>query len=72
MAIVNGIALESNKKFRVNFNGGQLTSDSGLLLLKEFYYKFGLEELIQEEFHTSDCKCYYKSEPKRREMLMNI
>ena len=54
MAIVNEIALESNKKLRVNFNGGQLTSDSGLLLLKEFYCKLGLEELIRKLFHTSD------------------
>ena len=54
MAIVNGIALESNKKFRVNFNGGELSSDSGLLLLKEFYHKFGVEELIRKQFHTTD------------------
>ena len=39
MAIITGIALESNKKFRVNFDGGNLSSDGGLLLLKEFYHK---------------------------------
>ena len=33
MVIVNGIALESNKNFRVNFNDGNLTSDAGLSLL---------------------------------------
>lgn len=54
MAIVNGIALESNKSFRINFNGGELSSDSGLLLLKEFYHKFGLEKLIRKQFHTTD------------------
>ena len=54
MAIVNGIALESNKNFRVNFNGGQLSSDSGLLLLKEFYHKFGVEKLLRKQFHTTD------------------
>ena len=54
MAIVNGIALESNKSFRINFNGGELSSDSGLLLLKEFYHKFGVEKLIRKQFHTTD------------------
>ncbi len=34
MAIVNGIALESNKNIRVNFEGGNLSSDAGLLLMK--------------------------------------
>ena len=41
MAIVNGTALESNKNFRVSFDGGNLSSDGGLLLLIEFYYKLG-------------------------------
>jgi len=54
MASINEIALESNKNFRINFNGGKLSSDSGLLLLKEFYHKFGLEKLIREQFHTAD------------------
>ena len=30
MAIVNGTALESNKNFRVSFDGGNLSSDGGL------------------------------------------
>ena len=54
MAIVNGITLESNKSFRINFNGGELSSDSGLLLLKEFYHKFGVDKLIRKRFHTTD------------------
>ena len=37
MAIVNGTALESNKNFRVNFEGGNLSSDGGLLC-----YVFGI------------------------------
>ena len=47
MAIIDGIALESNKIFRVNFNGGQLSSDSGLLLLKEFHRRL----------NNKPCKC---------------
>ena len=46
MAIVNGTALECNKNFRISFDGGDLSSDGGLLLqLKEFFHKLGLKEL---------------------------
>ena len=54
MAIVNGIALESNKKFRIDFSGGNLSSDGGLLLVKEFYHKLGVDSLLKEMFHTTD------------------
>ena len=35
MAIISETVLESNKKIRVNFDGGNLSSDGGLLLLNE-------------------------------------
>ena len=35
MPIINEIALESNKNIRLNFEGGNLTSDAGILLIKE-------------------------------------
>ena len=54
MTIVNETALECNKNFRVNFNGGNLSSDGGLLLLKEFYHKMGVPSLIKKLFHTTD------------------
>ena len=54
MAIVNSIALESNKNFRIDFEGGNLSSDAGLLLVKEFYHKLGVESLAKEIFHTTD------------------
>lgn len=54
MAIITGIALESNKKFRVNFDGGNLSSDGGLLLLKEFYHKLGVNSLLRNRFRTTD------------------
>ena len=53
MAIVTGTALESNKNFRVNFDGGNLSSDGGLLLLKEFYHKLGVKALLKKHFHTT-------------------
>ena len=40
MSIVNTLALESNRQIKINFDGGDLSSDAGLLLIKdknEFY-----------------------------------
>ena len=54
MNIVNQIALESNRKYQINFDGGELSSDAGLFLLKEFYCKLGVEPLLRELFHTND------------------
>ena len=31
MSIVNTLTLESNRKIKINFNGGDLSSDAGLL-----------------------------------------
>ena len=36
MSIVNTLALESNRQIKINFDGGALSSDAGLLLIKEF------------------------------------
>ena len=35
-------ALESNPYLRINLDGGDLSSDAGLLLIKEFAEKIGL------------------------------
>ncbi|QUH18436.1 hypothetical protein [Alkaliphilus sp. B6464] len=36
MASVSVLQLESNSKIKINFDGGDLSSDSGLILIKEF------------------------------------
>ena len=54
MAIVNVAALESNKNFKISFDGGNLSSDGGLLLMKEFMHKFGIPTLLREKFKTTD------------------
>jgi len=36
MSSLNALHLESNSKFKINFDGGDLSSDAGLLLLNEF------------------------------------
>ena len=54
MSIVNTFSLESNRKIKINFNGGDLSSDAGLLLIKEFVSKIGLTKLVKSLFKTTD------------------
>lgn len=74
MAIVAGTALESNKYFRVNFDGGNLSSDGGLLLLQEFYHKFGVKELLRKQFRTTDSASFriHKDHENLLQMLYQI
>jgi len=60
MAILNTISLESNKQIKVNFNGGDLSSDGGLLLVKEFTTRIGLIRLVNKLFKTNDHTTYRK------------
>lgn len=48
MSSVSSLQLESNSKIKINFNGGDLSSDSGLLLIKEFAHKFGFNKHISQ------------------------
>lgn len=54
MSIVNTLSLESNKQIKINFNGGDLSSDAGLLLIKEFVSKLGIDKLLGKAFKTND------------------
>ena len=54
MSIVNTFSLESNKKIKINFNGGDLSSDAGLLLIKELATIIGLTKLVKSLFKTTD------------------
>ena len=38
---LNTISLESNKQIKINFDGGDLSSDAGLLQFKKFLFKIG-------------------------------
>ena len=48
MHSLNHSTLESNKRFKINFDGGDLSSDSGLLLIKEFTNKLGFDKLLRK------------------------
>lgn len=56
MNILNTLSLNSNRKIKINFNGGDLSSDSGMLLIHEFAQKLGLEQLLEQDFSTNDNK----------------
>lgn len=47
-------SLDFNRKIKINFKGGDLTSDAGLLLYKEFDEKIGLSTAIKENLIVKD------------------
>ena len=54
MTILSTISLESNKQIKINFDGGDLSSDGGLLLIKEFAARIGHLKLVKQLFKTND------------------
>lgn len=54
MNIIKDSSLECNPYVKINFEGGDLSSDAGLLLIKEFAEKIGLVKLIKRLFKTID------------------
>ena len=54
MSIVNTLSPESNRQIKINFNGGDLSSDAGLLLIKEFVNKLGIDKLLSSVSKTND------------------
>lgn len=50
--------MESNPYIKINFEGGDLSSDAGLLLIREFAVKVGLVKLIYSLFHTNDTAAF--------------
>ena len=58
MDIVNTLSLNSNPKIEISFDGGELSSDSGLFLMKEFLYQIGFMDILVECFSTKDIATY--------------
>ena len=58
MSIVNDTSFSFNKQFKFNFNGGELSSDGGLFLLKEFAHRIGFEKIIRDNFQTNDSAAF--------------
>lgn len=54
MDSLHTFTLESNRQIKINFDGGDLSSDVGLLLFKEFLFKIGAAKLVNCLFKTND------------------
>ncbi len=54
MHSLDELHLESNNKIKINFNGGDLSSDAGMIPVNEFARKIGFDKLIQSKFKTND------------------
>ena len=54
MSIINTLSLESNRQIKINFDEGDLSSDAGLLLIKEFVSKLDIDKLFSRSFKTND------------------
>ena len=54
MDILNTKSLECNRQIKINFDGGDLSSDAGLLPIKEFVCKLGFVKLLKSIFKTND------------------
>lgn len=54
MNILNTLPLKSNRQIKINFDGGDLSSDAGLILIKEFVSKLGIYKLFDRVFKTND------------------
>lgn len=74
MNILNTISLESNKKIKINFDGGDLSSDAGLLLIKEFACKLGFVKILQSIFKTNDSASFriHKDDQNLWQMIYQI
>jgi len=48
--------LESNNNVKITFDGGDLSSDGGLLLLKDFLHQFGVPELLNRVLMPKDLR----------------
>ena len=71
MSIVNTLSLESNRKIKNNFGGGDLSSDAGLLLIKEFVSKLGIDKLFSQSFKTND-SALFRYHTDRENLLQMI
>ena len=70
------IQLLCNKQFKLNFNfnGGKLSSDGGLLMLKEFISALGIEAIVKDTFKTSgtDSRRDHKDHENLLQMIYQI
>ena len=73
MDILNSLTLKSNRQIKINFDGGDLSSDAGLLLIKEFAAKIGFSKLVKKKFKTNDTSVrFHKDDENLMQMIYQI
>lgn len=60
-----------NPRMKVNFDGGDLTSDAGLLLYKEFDHKLGLSEAVEDLLVVHD-SVFHRDHPNSDVVLQKL
>jgi hypothetical protein len=71
MASVQEYGMNFNPRMKMNFNGGDLTSDAGLLLYKEFDHKLGLSQTIKQLLVVDD-PIHHRDQPNSDVALQKI
>ena len=74
MSIVNTLSLESNRQIKISFDGGDLSSDTGLLLIKEFVSKLRIDKLLSKAFKINDSALfrYHTDQENLLQMIYTI
>jgi hypothetical protein len=71
MASLQEYGMNFNPRMKVNFEGGDLTSDAGLLLYKEFDHKLGLSEAVKEMLVVQD-SVHHRDHPNSDVVLQKM
>ena len=59
MTSLTDYTLNFNKNMKVSFNGGNLSSDTGLLIPRSFDESLGLSQLINTSFPKNANRCTF-------------
>ncbi|GMA66235.1 transposase (plasmid) [Alicyclobacillus fastidiosus] len=71
MKSVQEYVMNFNSRMKMNFQGGDLTSDAGLLLYKEFDHKLGLSESVEELLVVHD-SAFHREHPNSDVVLQKM
>ena len=63
--------MDFNPRIRVNFDGGDLTSDAGLLLYREFDQRLGLSDAVKDLLVVHD-PVFHRDHPNSDVVLQKV
>ncbi|WP_031539316.1 transposase, partial [Bacillus sp. MB2021] len=59
MATLPQITLDFNRKIKLSNDGGDLSSDTGEFLFREFDEKIGFSKTLENHLRLNDSRAYY-------------